>query len=171
MTENFLKLNILKSNQRNWFIRSQFGDVIHDYNFFYISEKLIVKDDEKQTINQNIKDSSLITIDQNEKLNEEINKECLIFGFEKTLIILERSSINFLYDLLSKNPNLLIYCLSNTKNIFMKQVQNKIIESDIIFNEEIKSFVSEFDLNCESKKLLGNIKFWTYHRTRHRDNI
>ena len=74
---------------------------------------------------QNIKESQVIIISQNEKLNNRDNKEYLIVGFEQTLIILERSttSISFLQQILLDNPDINICFLQNTKALLIEVVE------------------------------------------------
>ena len=149
-------------DQKIKFVRNQFNDVIRNFNFFYHNDNFNINDDEKQMINQSIQDSKFIIIDQNKTLNQEMNQDNLIIVFEKTLIILEISSIKFLLDLLSKNPNLFIYCLSNTKNYFEKQIKNKIIESDSEFTIEIQNFRKEFYFYDSTKDFSQNRKLWSF---------
>lgn len=83
MLDNLININNNIFNQKILFIKSQFNDVFQKYIFVYINDVLKAKDEKKEIINENIKDSKLIIIDQNEKLNQETSKENLIIGFVK----------------------------------------------------------------------------------------
>ena len=140
MIENYLTLQEKINNQEIKFKNKTFLNIIQNYCFFYLSENKLIDNDEKQIINQNVKCSKIIVIHQNEQLNNETNKKLLIIGFDKTIIILDQSSISFLKDILDKNQDLYVFFISNTKNIIKSaiKIKNQEIESDqnFIFETE-----------------------------------
>lgn len=150
MIGNFSKFKNLMNDYSIKFMKNAFADIIQTYNFYYLSRNISFSENESQIIQQNIKNSKLIIVDQNEKLNNESNDKYLIIGFDKTKIILQQSSISFLCRILACNPSLSICFLSNTKEIVQQstliKIRNHEIKIDANFSEEIKSFTNDFIL-------------------------
>lgn len=129
------------------FKKDGFKDIAQNYYFYFISENINLKEDDKCKIDQNLNDSKIIIITQNEKFNQETKEQHLIVGFEKTLIIIKNTSMSFLNMLLSANSNLFVCFLSNAKSIFIKnsiEIKNREIEVDSTFEEEIKCLSKSF---------------------------
>lgn len=125
-----------------------------DYTFYLISNE-----DELQKIENNIKNSKLLLIYQNEQLNKQENQNYIILGIEKALIFLEQSSIFILNIILSSNPNLPVCFISNTKSLVKEKitVNNHEIEPNSFFSDEIQSLNQKFKLSKDQKPFL---KLW-----------
>lgn len=157
MIDNILKIPHLIKNDKIGFRKQCFNEVFQDYSFFAITQNISLKEEENQKIIQNIKESKVIIFSQDERLNEGTANKYLILGFEKTLIILDQSttSISFINKLVSINSKMSVCFLSDTKNIVKEKIEicNQEIESDEIFQDEIKNFYN--DCQIISKKAMG----------------
>lgn len=158
MIKNLIDLKeLFKSGDFN-FMKSRFKDVFQNYNFYYISQNSTIRITEKHNINQNIANSKVIIIDQSNDLNKKMEAIHLIISFEQTLILLEQSSLAFLYDILTTNSQLSVCFLSNTRD-FLHDLKNPEIEFDSIFEEEIEALEQNLILYTKSK----DIKlFWSF---------
>lgn len=76
--EKFLKLHDFLKDPKVIFVKNGIKDIFQEYVFIYIKERPTLKEEEEQSIKQNLNESSIIIIDQNQAL-----KKCLVIGFEK----------------------------------------------------------------------------------------
>ena len=108
--------------------------VIQDYSFLEISS---VFDSENNQKTYQLMDESKIIIISEYKENN------FILVFERTIIYIKQTSINFLYSLLSNKKNLKICFLSNSKELFEDhiQIQYEEIICDETFKYEISNFI------------------------------
>ncbi|KAK8872166.1 hypothetical protein M9Y10_007928 [Tritrichomonas musculus] len=136
--ESFKNINELIIAKKSILDHNGLKEIVESYSFLFISENWHINDEENK-ITQNISNSQLIVIDQNHEFNEIAKKQYLIVGFEKTLIILEKSlkTESYLSELLSNNSNIPICNLSNSK---LSSIKNLEIPVDSIFIDEIQSF-------------------------------
>ena len=141
-------------------------EVIQDYNFIHISEQISFdgkeEEEEKEKefkIYQNISNSKVIVIDQNKKFDKLVNQKYYILGFEKTIILLKESSLSFLQQLLSSNPNIPICFLNSKDDYFSKNIKNPEITNNEFFKEEIKSLNNFFHLSNLTRQMKRIWKF------------
>ena len=156
MINNLLKLHNFFNYDEISFNNRAFNKVVKSYLFVLISNNISLPKDTDEKIKQNIKNSKIITIDQSEILNKEMNQRYFIVGFEKTLILLEQSLLFYLSTLISENTELFICFLSNTKDIIINSINinQKEIEVDSTLIDEMKSFKE----NLKTFKLTGLMK-------------
>lgn len=116
-------------------------DVVQNYSFLVISNISDLDEKEKNNLIQKVKESKLMIIKQ----IEEAMKKYLVFGFEKTLVIHEHSSLtaSFLRMIYYYNPKISVCYLqnqnnSNEPNDIPKEIKK--IKVDERFEEEIKNF-------------------------------
>ncbi|KAK8894562.1 hypothetical protein M9Y10_022997 [Tritrichomonas musculus] len=136
------------------------NEVVKDYNFIHISDPVSFEQKEEESkIYQNIDNSEVIVINQNQKNDQSEEQKYYYIGFEKTIILLEESSLSFLQKLLSSHPTLPICLLTNKDDCFSKSIKNP----EIIINEFIKD---EIDALSESFYLSNVTKtmriIWQY---------
>lgn len=93
--------------------------IIGNYDFFYISKKL--EYDPNSIIYQNFKNSKIILINH----YSEQEDFYFIFGFKRTVIIIDESNLLFLETLFQFNSDLNLIFLSNSQNIFNDKIQIK----------------------------------------------
>ena len=143
--EKFLKLHDFLKDPSVIFVKNGIKDIFQEYVFIYTNERATLKEEEEQSIKQNLNESSIIIIDQNQAL-----KKCLVIGFEKTIILYEISTTTptFLSKLLSSNSKLPICILPNAKYLIekAKEIQNPIIEADEFFMEEKMNLTTYFNI-------------------------
>ncbi|KAK8892400.1 hypothetical protein M9Y10_029626 [Tritrichomonas musculus] len=139
--DNFMRFHALLENNSLCFRKENFKEVLLGFFFRYISETYSCNEAEKQKIIESAKNSNVIIIDQNKCFNEKMNKKNLILCFEKSLIVLDGSSILYLNDILSANARMSICYLSNSKEIIQEKfnVKNSEIKNDSNFIEEIQN--------------------------------
>ncbi|KAK8854151.1 hypothetical protein M9Y10_016708 [Tritrichomonas musculus] len=180
MIEDILKIPQLIKNNEISFSKHGFIKVFEDYSFFAHTKNISIKEEEKQKIIQNIKESQLIIFSQSDRLKEGTENKYLILGFEKTLIILDQSatSISFLFKLVSINSEISVCFLSNTNNFVKEKIEihNQEIEADEIFQEEIINFknncsiisnqtmIKIYSIICPS--ILGYLIKKSYYKTK-----
>ena len=94
------------------------------------------------TLIQNLKESSVLVIKYNE--NDQ-NENFFIICFKNTILIIYQSLLKTYQAFFSNNPNLSIYFLEYTRNIFNSiiNLQNLQYEIDDNFKDEIKNFNDE----------------------------
>ena len=160
MLDSFGELKKHIQNKTDIFIDKMLVETIYQYNFNLITDNSFFKQNDEQTIYDNIKKSKFITIDQNKLLNQKTNDKYYIIGFEKTIIILNESSLYFLQALLTINSELSVCFLSNdiiinNENI---QIQNPEIENNQNFKVEIDNFSDKMKLY---KKYKFMYKIWS----------
>ncbi|KAK8838429.1 hypothetical protein M9Y10_033055 [Tritrichomonas musculus] len=154
--EKFLELHDFLKDPNVIFVKNGIKDIFQEYVFIYTNERATLKEEEEQSIKQNLNESSIIIIDQNQAL-----KKCLVIGFEKTIILYEISTTTptFLSKLLSSNSKLPICILPNAKYLIekAKEIQNPIIEADGFFMEENMNLTTYFNtikiINLRNKVL------------------
>ncbi|KAK8838945.1 hypothetical protein M9Y10_032405 [Tritrichomonas musculus] len=126
MIEEFPKIRKYIDNKKFILHKHAAIEVIQDYNFIHISEQISFdgkeEEEEEFKIYQNISNSKVIVIDQNKKFDKLVNQKYYILGFEKTIILLKESSLSFLQQLLSSNPNIPICFLNSKDNYFSKNI-------------------------------------------------
>ena len=138
-----------------YFFNATFGKpalkkIVQSYSFLYFSINALPNQDQKQSINQNIKESKVIIFDQIKYSNEETNENYFLIGFEKTLIIFDQiSSLEYFLSSDSFCMSDLSFCfLSDTKSIIEERIEikNNQIETDLIFLDEIQSFNNDLQI-------------------------
>ena len=109
--------------------------VIQDYSFLEISSVFDFENNQKTY--QLMDESKIIIISEYKENN-------FILVFERTIIYIKQTSINFLQSLLSNNKNLKICFLSNSKKLFEDhiQIQYEEIICDETFKDEISNFIN-----------------------------
>ena len=93
-------------------------NIFQNYNFFYICSESF--DINNQIIQENLQNSKIIMINQYKE--KDLNDIFFIINFKKTLIIINQSFLEILKPCFSKYAFLLIYFLSNSKDIFNKKI-------------------------------------------------
>ena len=148
MIDAFFNISLFLKNKKIGFKKESFNEVIKNYLFLVISKEKSLNQEEKEAMNQNIKFSKVIIIDQSENLNKQMGTNSFIVGFEKTIIILEQLSLPFLQSILSSNSNLQVCFLSNTKKLIdpIISIKNNEIKNDNIFDDRVKSLKNSMNL-------------------------
>ncbi|KAK8850219.1 hypothetical protein M9Y10_018343 [Tritrichomonas musculus] len=141
--ESFLKLPEFLSSSKAKFEKPVFREIFQNYSFFVITENTFLKENQKQIMDENIKESKIMIIDEIINQDDETNEQYLILCFEKTITIIE-SSIALEYIIRNKLISIsnFSFCfLNDTKSIFEEKVTlgNREIKTDCIFLEELES--------------------------------
>ena len=160
MISSFLNLQELLDQYDIEFNKNGVKDTIQSYNFHLISPSKSLKENELEKLDHYVKKSKIIIIYQNKDLNEETQEDFLLIGFEKTLIILNQTSISFLTNILTKHTDLSVCFLNDTKNIIQKKIKNHEIEIDENFIEEINSLQRIFlpkNKNKNKSKIISRV--------------
>ncbi|KAK8870232.1 hypothetical protein M9Y10_008109 [Tritrichomonas musculus] len=144
-----LRSNKIRTN------KPKMAEVIGNYQFLTQESDL----EKNQEVLENLKKSSIITIDQYE---EEKQDKYFILIFRQTLISIKQSSTSTIHKLLSIHPNLTICFLNNTKDIFdqLINIQYKLMQTHPKFEEEISNFKEDifyFGLSITFDKILSSI--------------
>lgn len=157
LIDNFSKLLDYLNNPKTTFDKKILQDIVKKYDFLYISELTNISKEKKLQISNSIKKSKIIIFDAKKSLNKQTNKNYLIIGFKKTIIIHDISSASsaFLHFILSINPNICASFLSNTKNIIQQIIhfQNNEIFIELQKLEEIQSLNKAFQIKSPINKL------------------
>ncbi|KAK8876323.1 hypothetical protein M9Y10_006521 [Tritrichomonas musculus] len=154
MIEEFQKIQKFIVNKKLIAQNPAANEVIQDYNFIHISEHILYEGKEEESkIYQNISNSKVIIIDQNQEFDQLANQKYYLIGFEKTIILLNESSLSFLQKLLLSNPNLPICFLTNKDDFFTKNIKNPEIEISAVFKKEIEILSQSFNLFKGTKKM------------------
>ena len=140
--DNLIGFNICTRNIK-------LNKIIQEYSFYHITETFDIN--ENMPIIQNYKETKSIIISKTNK--ESPNNDFFVICFQKTLLIIKQSSILLLNSFFPLNQESTIYFLPDTKDLFNQriQIQNRQIESDSNFLEEIKNFNEVFTI----KKKIG----------------
>ena len=138
--ESFLKLPEFLNISTVKFDKPAFKGFFHNYSFCVITKNTFLKENQKQTINKNIKESKVMIID--EIINQD-DERYLILCFEKTIMIVEHSiAIEHILRNNSFSISNLSFCfLNDTKSIFEGKITHvhREIAIDCLFLEEIES--------------------------------
>ncbi|KAK8842960.1 hypothetical protein M9Y10_025826 [Tritrichomonas musculus] len=137
MINNFLKLSDVLKSPGIGFYKKGLKELFQDYCFFHISQNESLEKEKK--IVDNLKISKAVVIDRKQKLNEYTNKDCVIIGFEKTIIISEQPLLKILDDieLIHYIP---IIGIDTNKN-------------PATFQEEIKNFNSNLKMKNTTRQI------------------
>ena len=147
MFSAFLKLNDHFKNGNIKILNQKLNNLILNYSFLCLSEPLDV--DNNLPLFQNIRESKVAIINQYKRSEQNPDDLFFIICFKHTLLILNPKSTPFLQSLFSKNHDLTIYFLPNTKNLFNQyfELQNANYEAEEIFLEEISNFNKNLNIN------------------------
>ena len=133
------------------------NDIANNYTFLYFSGKLDIDID--PFIYSNFKNSRTAVIYHYTYKSDE--NTFFIVSFEKTLIIIDQSSISILKSLFSTNEQSIIYIFSNKDSNynFSDLFQNRLIENNQTLLAEIKNFCTIFRKKPSSNPSIN--KLWT----------
>ena len=139
MISNFLELHELLTDSSFKKRNINLYTIINRYTFLHVSEKLDIQQD--SNIFRNVKESKLIIINSYNEPNNDTHKKYFIIGFEKTIIIIEQTSILFLQPLFNDDLKIPLYFLSDSETAFKEYINfsYKTIK-DPYFEEEISNF-------------------------------
>lgn len=123
--------------------------IIHNYTFLLVQEDM-KENEQNQLIFQNFMNSEVIIINKFNELFSNSGSEYFVTSFKNTiLLVMDKSSIQFLKNLFTSKKNLKLCFLNKTKEIFDQNCQ--VIYTPIgynkYFNTEIDSFYKSFEIN------------------------
>ncbi|KAK8880701.1 hypothetical protein M9Y10_003387 [Tritrichomonas musculus] len=130
------------------------NEIIQNYIFFHVFEKINL--DQYPKILSNIRESKTIIINQNNKLNQKASANYFFIGFQKTVLLIQQSSLHLLDPLFSNACDLNIIFLSDTKELFN-------LNSHIRYNETqiYSSFYNDIEIFNKQLKIITNKKSFT----------
>ncbi|KAK8836224.1 hypothetical protein M9Y10_039856 [Tritrichomonas musculus] len=141
--ESFLKLPEFLYSSKAKFEKPDFKEIVQNFSYFIISKTAFLNEHQKKIVMENIESSKIIIFDEILNSDDEVNENYLILCFEKTIMILEKSTA--LEYIMQNNffsiPNLSFCFLKKSKSIFDGKVTDGFREIPInsIFLEEIES--------------------------------
>ena len=134
---NFLHFKGLLENNRISIENKRMESVIKNYSFFDISS-VFDSENNKETY-QRMEESKVIIISE----YKEIDRKYFILVFERTMINIEQTSVNYIQSLIPNSKTLKICFLSDSKKSFDDAIQTPYEEIiyDSQFEEEVTNFI------------------------------
>lgn len=136
------------------------NEIIQNYTFFHVFEEFNL--DQYPKILSNIKESKAIIINQSDELNQKASAKYFFIGFQKTILLIQQSSIHILEPLFSNVYDLYIIFFSNTKELF--DLNTHIRYTEI---QAYPLFLNYMEIINEQLKIISNRKpfikrIWKY---------
>lgn len=153
---NYIDFNNYLTDNKIRFLNKKLNEIVKSYNFYYISGNLSI---DQNQIYQNFEKSKIVIINQYEDKYSKTKAKYFLIGFEKTIIIINQSSSDFIQSLLMNNSELNICFISNTKSVFDDKfrIEYTEIEYETTFKNEISVFQN---LSLIDSHDLDRIQIW-----------